>query len=415
MLKISYSPSLKWEIKIWWSKNAALPVYAASLLIDDPDKRPELENTPQILDLQTLMQLANVAFANSDKFFDLTSPLASKIRSSILLIPIGLKKFGEVHFYGAWGCKLGKRPLDAFDDWLAQAWVKIIQKDQKKIYKAQKKPNTRIILDQFSVTTTEALLTYLAFGKDQEPITIYNIATEPHVLNLIDYLNQIWAKIHLEPNHKAIVVPQKQPQVKIKRFKIIGDYLEAWTYFALGSVSPDSQITLRWINPEDLFSFLKKAQKIGIDYEILDEQTISVNSSNLKNYKATNIQTMIFPGFPTDLHPIMATVLTQASGISKIHETLFEWRFNYLLQLENLGAKFEILNPHQVIIIGKTKLKGNYISSTDIRGWGAMLIAWAIAQGETYILNEQMILRGYEKVVQKLQWIGVNIQSIPDN
>ena len=408
MLKISYSPSLKWEIQIGWSKNAALPIFAASYLLKKQD-RPKFENTPQIIDLQVLIDLAEYAFKHSKKAFDLTSPLASKIRSSILLIPVGLNLRGEVHFYGAGWCKLWKRPLDAFDDAFAQAGVQIRQTKNKKIYKVKQKPASQIILQQFSVTTTEALLTYLSFANVNYPIDIYNIATEPHVINLIDFLNGIWAKIKLHPNHKVSVIPQKKPKVQIDKFKIIGDYLEAWTYFALGALSPDSQIIIEGVQVEDLFSFLKKAQQIWINFEILSNSQIKVNSKNLKNYKATNIQTMIFPWFPTDLHPIMATLLTQASWISKIHETLFEGRFNYLYQLENLGAEFEILNPHQVIIIGKRKLKGNYISSTDIRWWGAMLIAGAIAQWQTHILNEEMILRGYEKIESKLKAIWVDI------
>ena len=412
MFKIKFSPQLKWEIKIWWSKNAALPIFAANFLLPE-SQRIFLQNAPQILDLHNLIKLGEIAQQSSKKYFDLTSDLASKIRSSILLIPVGLNLFGETHFYGAGWCKIGKRPLDAFDDALTQAGIQIKNKKDKKVYKRQTQPSSKIVLSEFSVTTTEALLIYLTFLKGApEQITIYNVATEPHVVNLIEFLNFLWWKIKLHPNHKITIRPVAKPKPMGEKFNIIWDYLEAWTYFALGALSPESEIILSWLNVEDLLSFLKKSQQVGIDFNILDDNTIKVSSKNLKNYKPTKIQTMIFPGFPTDLQPIFATILTQVNWISKIHETLFEGRFNYLYQLENLGANFEILNPHQVIIIGKTKLKWNYISSTDIRWGGAMLVAWVIAQWETNILNEDIILRWYEKVEEKLKTIGVNISRL---
>ena len=412
MFKIQFSPNLKGEIQIWWSKNAALPIFAASFLLSNPEQI-HLQNAPDILDLHNLIKLGEIAKRGSKKYFDLTSDLASKIRSSILLIPVGLNLFGETHFYGAGWCKIGKRPLDAFDDALSQAGIQIKHKKDKKIYKRISQPSSKIVLSEFSVTTTEALLIYLAFLKNApDQITIYNVATEPHVINLIDFLNFLGGKIKLFPNHKIVVHPLGNLSPKGEKFKIIGDYLEAWTYFALGALSPESEIILRWVNLEDLISFLKKAQQVWIDFKALDDQSLLVSSKNIKNYKPTKIQTMIFPGFPTDLQPIFATILTQVNGVSKIHETLFEGRFNYLYQLENLGANFEILNPHQVIIIGKTKLKWNYISSTDIRWGGAMLVAGVIAQWETHILNEDIILRWYEKVEEKLKNIGVKISRL---
>ncbi len=412
MFKILFSPNLKWEIKIWWSKNAALPIFATNFLLPD-SKQIDLQNAPDILDLHNLIELGKTAKQLSKKYFDLTSDLASKIRSSILLIPVGLNLLGETHFYWAGWCKIGKRPLDAFDDALAQAGIQIKHKKDKKIYKRISQPASKIVLSEFSVTTTEALLIYLTFLKNApDQITIYNVATEPHVVNLIEFLNFLGWKVKLHPNHKITINPVPTPQPQWEKFNIIGDYLEAWTYFALGALSPESEIILKGANVEDLLSFLKKAQQVGIDFEILDTHTLRVSSKNLKNYKPTKIQTMIFPGFPTDLQPIFATILTQVNWISKIHETLFEGRFNYLYQLENLGANFEILNPHQVIIIGKTKLKWNYISSTDIRWGGAMLVAGVIAQWETHILNEDIILRWYEKVEEKLKNIWVNISRI---
>jgi UDP-N-acetylglucosamine 1-carboxyvinyltransferase len=137
-----------------------------------------------------------------------------------------------------------------------------------------------------------------------------------------------------------------------------------------------------------------------------------VSSKNKKNYQAVKFETRTYPWFPTDLQSIFWTLLTQATWISKIFETLYEGRFNYLTELENLGARIEILNPHEAIVIGPTKLKGGYVSSTDLRCWGAMILAWIMARGTTNIMNEDIIARGYDDILNKLHSIWVHIQAV---
>jgi UDP-N-acetylglucosamine 1-carboxyvinyltransferase len=160
---------------------------------------------------------------------------------------------------------------------------------------------------------------------------------------------------------------------------------------------------------KDLLSTFNFARSIWIDYKILDHESFRVTANNLGKYQTTQIKTMIFPGFPTDLQAVMAVVLTQAQWTGKIFERLFEGRFSYLAELGKLGAKSEILNPHQAEIFGPTKLKWNYVNSTDLRWGWALIIAWIIASGKTYIHNEDIIMRGYDNIIKKLQSIGVKI------
>ncbi len=407
MFIINQSSNLKWEIKVSWSKNAALPILAANYLTN---QKIQLNNLPNILDVQSLKETRKRASENSKNYFDLTSPETTKIRASILLIPVGLLKYWEVHFCKPGWCNIWKRPLDAFDDAFIQAGV-WVENNWYKIYKKINKPNRRIILQEFSVTTTEALLTYLAFLKNVDyEIKVYNIAIEPHVINLIKFLKGLWAQIKLHHNHSVTIQPTKiNPQ--IEKFNIIWDYIEAWTFLGLGAIADNSKIVIKWCDIEDLISVFKVADKIGINIKILNNETFEVNSKNKKNYKAIKLQTMIFPGFPTDLQSIFGTILTQANGVSKIYETLFEGRFWYLTELENMGAKIEILNPHQALIIWPTKLKGSYVTTKDLRWWGALLLAGTIAEGKTYIMNEKIILRWYENIVEKLKSIGVKIEK----
>jgi len=411
MFKISYSPNLKWEISVPWSKNAALPIIAANYCIDN---QIELNNIPDIIDIKSLQKLADDALRDSDDFFDLTGDLATKIRASILLIPVGLHKYWKVKFVGTGWCKIGKRPLDTFDNALLQAGVKITIKDGiHKEFEVVDKPKKNIMLQEFSVTAVEALIMYLAFLPDIDyEITIYQSATEPHVKNLVNFLNNAGAKVKMNIDHTIIIQPQNKINIQNPKFDIISDYIQAGTYFAIWAGADNSELIIKNCNVDDLSAIYNIATKIWIDFHIIDKTTIQVSSKNKSNYHATKFETRIFPGFPTDLQSIFGTLLTQANWVSKIFETMFEWRFGYLNELENLWAKIEILNPHQSMIIWPTQLIGSYVSSTDLRGGGAMLLAGIMAKWTTFITKEEIILRWYDNIENKLKNIWVNIERI---
>lgn len=393
---------------IWASKNASLPIIAANYLLDNKVK---LTNKPWIVDVQVLEEVFEEAKSKSKDFFDLTMEKATKIRTSILLIPYGLCRYKKVKFIWSGGCNIWKRPLDTFDDWLVQAGIKITN-DDFKTYEVVTKPKKNIMMKEFSVTAIEALLTYLAFADNFDyEINIYQVAIEPHVRDLIKFLNNAGADITLNVDHSIVVRPSKI-QIKDDEFTIISDYIAAGTYFAIGAGADDSEILIKNVNVDDLSSMYSIASRIWIDFKIIDKQTIRVNSFNKKNYKAVKFETRIFPWFPTDLQSIFGTLLTQADWISKIFETLFEWRFGYLSELENLWAKIEILNPHQAIVIWPVKLKWWYVASTDLRWGWAMVLAGIMAKWTTNIMNEHIILRWYDNIIENLQNIWVDIVHI---
>lgn len=404
MFKVSHSENLFWEIKISASKNAALPILAANFLVD---KQIVLNNLPKIVDVEILNQIWEDYLSK----WTLISPLTEKIRSSILLIPVWLYKYWKIDFSVCWGCSLGKRPLDTFDNAFEQAWIKIVSKDTKKIFKISKNPNKKIILNSFSVTATEAIITYLAFlDKLDYEIEIVNIAIEPHVIDLINFLKQLWANIKLWYDHRLFIKPSKI-NIKKYNYNIVSDYIEAWTYFGLWAIAENSEIIIKDVNPNHLESVFTIANKIWINYEYWKD-FIKVNSFNKNKYKNTNIQTMIYPWFPTDLQSIFWVVLTQIKWVSKIHEVLFEWRFAYFAELENMWAYVEILNPHEILLIWWKKLYWTYVNSKDLRAWAWLIVAWTVAKWETFITNEHIIKRGYENIVEKLKNIWVNIEEI---
>ena len=404
MFKVSHSENLSWEVKISASKNAALPILAANYLVD---KKVSLTNLPKIVDVEILDQIGQEYLPK----WTLVWPLTERIRSSILLIPVGLFKYWKISFSHCGWCSLGKRPLDTFDNVFQQAWVKIITKPERKIFKIVSKPKNKILFDSFSVTATEALLIYLAFlDKIDYEIKLVNIAIEPHVVDLIKFLKNLWAQIKLNYDHSLIIKPTKISILNYE-YEIVSDYIEAGTYFAFWAIADNSEIVIKNVDPEQLNSMFSIANKIWINYETWKD-FIKVNSFNKKKYQPVKLQTMIYPGFPTDLQSIFWALLTQVNGISKIHEVLFEWRFGYFSELENMWARVEILNPHEVLIIWGKKLKWTYVNTKDLRAGASLILAWIVADRETYIANENIIKRWYEDIIEKLNWLWVNISEI---
>lgn len=409
MFKIEYSPNLSWEISVPGSKNAALPIIAANECIGN---KISLRNIPDIVDVHNMQKLTEIAMASSEERYDLTCELATKFRASILLISVWLLKFGKVKFiWETWWCKIWKRPLTTFDDAFKQAGIEI-KHNKYKSYKIVWKPKHNIMLREFSVTTFEALITYLAFCWTNHEIQIFQVPTEPNVKDLIKFLQNCWAKIQMWIDHNVTIKPIKKPKITNHSHTIISDFLQAWTYFAIWAWAENSQITIKNFDVDELASVYCLSKKIWINFHIKNKKTVIVNSYNKKQYKATKLETRIYPWFPSDLQSIFGTLFTQCKGISKIFETLYEGRFNYLMELENLWAKIEILNPHQAIIIWPNNLKGSYVSSTDLRGGGAMILAWIMAKWKTYITKEDIILRWYDNIEQNLKSIWVNINKI---
>jgi UDP-N-acetylglucosamine 1-carboxyvinyltransferase len=214
-------------------------------------------------------------------------------------------------------------------------------------------------------------------------------------------------------DHTVTIKPVKKMEVKDPTFSIVSDYIEAWTYFTIWACADQSELTITNMDVDDLSAMYNIAEQIWINFRILDKHTIKVDSYNKENYKALKrLEIRIFPWFPSDLQSIFGTLFTQCNGITKIFETLYEWRFGYLAELENFGAKIEILNPHEALILWKTPLKGSYVSSTDLRWWSAMVLAWIIAEWTTHITNEAIIERWYDNIIEKLNNIGVDIKQV---
>ncbi len=406
---------LNGKITVSGSKNAALPIICASLLTKE---KVVLTNVPEIADIYSMIEIlesfgAKIEFQNNTleinpsnlKKAHSPDDLVKKMRASILIIGALLPRFGEIKMAFPGGCVLGKRSVDAHTHAFKELGAKILD-DKKGLHiKVKKLKGKKIILPELSVTATEnaIMASVLAEGKTE----IRLAAAEPHVQDLCRFLKKMGAKISgIGTNNLKIIGVKK---LKGTKHKIIGDYLEAGT-FAIAAVATKGELLIEGIDPDNLDSLWQKLKEMGAKIECKKN---SIKILPCKKLKAVNaLKTSVYPGFPTDLQAPFSVLLTQSKGVSKIFETLFEGRLNYLFELEIMGAHVELMNPHQALIIGPTKLKALAISSCDIRAGAAMVIAALVADGETEISNIYYIDRGYENLDEKLRSIGADIVRI---
>jgi len=406
---------LSGTVQISGSKNAALPIICASLLSKE---KTTLTNIPDIADIHSLLSILKTLGVDSHfeegtltidpsklKKKELEDQHVAKMRASILLAGGLLPTVGEVKMSFPGGCVLGKRSVHAHTHALIELGCEIID-DKKGLHiKCKKLKGKKIILPELSVTATENAIMAAVFAEGETEIRL--AATEPHVQDLCHFLNKMGAKITQIGTNNVKVKGVKT--LKGTNYKITGDYLEAGT-FAIAGVATEGNITIKGFNPDHLDSLWQKLDEIGADFTLGQDQVVINKASNLKATK--NLRTAVYPSFATDLQAPFTVLLTKTRGVSKIFETLFEGRLNYLFELEKMGAHIEYLNPHQALIIGPTKLKGIPISSCDIRAGAAMVIAALIAEGDTEISNINYINRGYENLSQKLQNLGAEIYVV---
>ncbi len=421
MLKVVWWNSLSWSIKISWSKNAALPLIAASILIN---WKVKLKNVPRIWDIFTFLEILESAWSKinftwnileiDNSFLDpkeLDFEKIKKIRASVLLLSPILQRFKKIIIPFPWGCNIWKRPIDWHLEWLKKIWYDVSLWVKTSIptidIRWELEEGDRVINAWFWVTTTENLIMANIFRKGKTIIKLS--AIEPHVMNLIDFLREAWADIKMRFNHEIIISWVEKLKENLE-FEVISDYIESWTFMVIWALASKNYLDIENARIDDLYSFIEKLKEVWVKVEDLWNDTLRVFRVN--KIKSTNIQTNIFPGFPTDLQSPFAVLLSQAEWESKIHEVLFEWRLSWLVELEKMKAKINILNPHQAEISGPVLLKWATVTSWDLRAWVSMIIAWLVASWNTLITNVEYIKRGYENIVEKLKNIWADIEEL---
>ncbi|NDK08493.1 UDP-N-acetylglucosamine 1-carboxyvinyltransferase [Candidatus Gracilibacteria bacterium] len=418
MFIVNGGKKLSGSVKISGSKNACLPLLAASLLIRG---KVVYKNVPYIGDVVTMLEImatlgVTYNFLDDTLFLD-TSNLSldnfdatriKEIRASILLLAPILQFFNKICIPEPGGCSIGKRSIDSHLEGL-----KVIGYDYKTTddctieISGDKKQGEKVINAGFSVTSTENLIiaNVLRDGKT----TIKMAAIEPHVTNLIDFLKLAGADIFVDYDHTIIIngVPNLNNNVG---FEVVSDYIESGTFMIIGALLSREYIDIQNARIKDLYAFIEKLREAGVRIEDMGDDTVRVWRST--NLKAVGIQTNIFPGFPTDLQSPFSILMTQAEGISKIHEIMFESRLNFLVEIEKIKGHVAIMNPHEALVFGKTNLKaGETLTSWDLRAGVAMVIVALLVEGETKITNIKYIKRGYANFLEKIISLGGDIRE----
>ncbi|NJP03945.1 UDP-N-acetylglucosamine 1-carboxyvinyltransferase [Candidatus Gracilibacteria bacterium] len=408
---------LEGEIRISGAKNAALPMLCASLLT--PEKCV-FRDVPAISDIEVLLDIFRMLGATVDRDFknqtvsieakniDPTKlkncPLARKMRASILMLGPLLARFGEVDIPLPGGCVIGARPNSAHLDAFSALGVAIDADDQHINLNFERKTflAKRVLFSEASVTATENLAIFCAGIADEAEL--FFTAAESHVVATTKMLEQMGAKIEGIGTHSLKIRGTKK--LKGGEFIIPSDDLLVGTY-AIASVLTGGDLLIKNVDHRTLLSFYGLFERAGANFEMLSDSLRVLPSPVLRSIP--KLQTAIFPGFSTDLQSPFGVLLTQCEGESLVFETLFENRLTYLMELEKMGAKVQMLNPHQAKITGKTKLSGASVQSWDLRAGAAMVLAGLVTEGVTRISNVNYIDRGYENFPENLVSLGAKI------
>lgn len=408
--------ALKGEVEVRGSKNAAGPCLAACLLTE---KECIIDNIPLIEDILNFLDVLKSLGVSVDwlserkvkinaEKIDLAKmdfDKVSKTRVSVLLLGALLGRVKNFKISAPGGDRIGVRPILVHLKALEKLGAEI--KRENGFYEVSGKnlKPAEIILDEFSVTATE--VTIMASVLVEGKTIIKGAAAEPHVQDLIKMLKNMGAKIKGEGTHTIEIEGVKK--LEGTEHVIIPDYLEAGTFIVMGAAVPGSKIVVKNADIEHLDLFLQKIEEIGVNFEKKGNDVIVSYSSNLN---AVRVQALIYPGFPTDLLPIIIPLLIRANGKSLVHDPLYESRFNYVQELRKMGADIEPVDPHRTFVLGPTELSGIKIESWDIRAGACLVIAGLMARGTTTIENIFQIDRGYEKIEERLQKLGADIKRI---
>jgi UDP-N-acetylglucosamine 1-carboxyvinyltransferase len=409
------------------SKNAALPILAATLLTD---KVCVLKNVPDIDDVHTMISIlrslgsevemkGHTVKIQTKKIVHETMNhhLACKMRASVLLFGPMLARSGFAKMQYPGGCVLGARPIDTHADVFEQFGCKRVKGEVNEIIfeKASGKRTAGgariIVLPEFSVTATENAIMLAARSAGKTEIRL--AALEPHVQDLCVFMQKMGVKIRGVGTHILEITGSQKLRGAVH--SVTPDYLEAGT-FALAAALTNGNVLIKNVIHSDLDAFWNLFREIGVKFELKKNAVhIFPSKGGVAKLKACRrLQTNVFPGFPTDLQPPFAVLLTQVAGKSLIHETLFEGRFAYFSDLEKMGAKITKLNPHEADIEGPTALRGAEIRSWDIRAGAAMILAALAAKGRTTVSDIHYIDRGYEDFDGKLRSLGAEIERLGD-
>ena len=415
-LLINGGSTLKGEINCSGAKNAALPMIAATILSDE---NIVLKNLPYLQDITTMFELlgsmgADILLNENMDFTISTSALKEKearyelvktMRASILVLGPLVAKYGEAKIALPGGCAIGSRPVNYHLDALEQLGATITLKNGYIEANAKKLVGSQIKFDGITVTGTENIMMAACLAEGTTVLT--NVAKEPEIIDLAEFLNQMGAKISGAGTDKITI--EGVDKLHGTEHIIPADRIEAGTYLVAAAVTK-GEIVINGINPKRLVKVLDKLNETGATIETT-KNSISL-SMNRDKPKPVDITTAPFPEFPTDMQAQFSVINAIADGISNIYETVFENRFMHVQELNRMGSNIQV-NGNQAIIEGVDSLYGAEVMATDLRASASLILAGLCAKGETKVDRIYHIDRGYERIEEKLNYLGANIIRLP--
>lgn len=415
-LVINGKTSLKGEVVISGAKNAAVAILPATLLINGVCT---IENIPNISDVKIICDIledigAKITWNNEHEITidtrDVNSyatPLekTSKFRASYYLIGSLLGRFKHAQVGMPGGCNLGARPIDQHIKAFEALGATVDVSQGKITASAEKLVGTSVYLDVVSVgaTINAMLAAVLAEGTT----VIDNVAKEPHIVDVANFLNTMGADIRGAGTDVIKVNGVKELHGNAT-YSVVPDQIEAGT-FMLAAVASRGDITIKNCITKHLEPLTAKIVEMGAEVEELDGDNIRVTCN--KRPKKINIKTLPYPGFPTDLQPQMGVVLSTAEGTSIINESIWESRFQYTEELNKMGANISA-HGKTAVFEGVENLTGAPVYATDLRAGAALIVAGVSAEGTTEIYNLSHIDRGYERIEDKFRNLGANIERV---
>ncbi|WP_454969587.1 UDP-N-acetylglucosamine 1-carboxyvinyltransferase [Eubacterium sp.] len=402
------------EVNISGAKNAAVAIIPAALLAEDTVR---IENIPQISDVQLIIEIlsrmgAEIKVVNKNtldinttniNYQSIPYELTSHFRASYYLIGAMLGRFSKADVALPGGCDFGVRPIDQHVKGFKMLGAQVDIIDGVVCAKAEKLVGTPIYMDVVSVGATINIM--LAAVKARGLTVIENAAKEPHIVDLANFLNSMGADVRGAGTD--VIKIRGVEKMHGCTYSIIPDQIEAGTYM-VAAAACGGDVLVKNVIPKHLESITAKLEEAGAEVIEYDD---AVRVTRFKSLSKCNVKTMPHPGFPTDMQPQMAVLLSIANGTSILSESVWDNRFQYVQQLLRMGADIQV-DGKVAVIVGVPRLDGTTVRATDLRAGAAMIIAGLVAEGTTTVEDTVYVERGYEDVVEKFSALGADIKRV---
>ena len=404
------------EVEIGGAKNAALAILAAAIMTDET---VTIDNFPNVRDINVLLQAIEEIGAHVERVdihkvkingsfirgVNVDNEFIRRIRASYYLIGalLGKYKHAEVALPG--GCDIGSRPIDLHMKGFRSMGADIDIAHGLVIARAKELKGTHIYMDKVSVGATINIMMAAAMADGKT--VIENAAKEPHVVDVANFLNSMGANIRGAGTDVIRIVGVEK--LHATEYSVIPDQIEAGTFmFAVAATG--GNVLVKDVIPKHLEATTAKLLEVGCQVEEFDDSVRVISDGHLKH---TQVTTLPYPGFPTDMQPQMAVLLGIAEGTSTVTESIFENRFKYVDELTRMGADIKV-ESNIAIISGVKRYTGARVNAPDLRAGAALVIAGLAAEGITVVDDIYYIQRGYEALEEKLTKIGAKIARVED-